>query len=376
MHSSARRPIRLGIIGTGLAAKKIHWPVLARMPERFEVVAFSNRTRSTAEEFADLAGLGTGGYHSDYHDMLRRDDIDAVLVGVPIPQLLPVARDCLEAGKHVICEKPPGGDLDEGREFVALVGQFPDQRFLMAENVLYRDDLRLARSFVDEGRIGRPQLVLERWVHQLVPTPGEFSFTPWRYEPRYRGGPILDAGVHSIAGVRLVAGDVARVYMRAEWVNETMKAPSAFVATLDFASGAKGSGTWAFLGNPVVDERNDLRVYGSEGSLTATRRSVRIVRADASVETWTLEGSDFGYYNEFVNFYEAIAFGEPIVGTIEQSYANMLTVLRALDSSEGDCAVALDDLPGGPRAQAVPLWRPRGAIGLFDGLPATVRVST
>jgi len=154
--SGSQRLIRLGIIGTGLAVKKLHWPALARMADRFPVVAFANRTRSTAEEFAALAGLSMAGYGADYQELLRRDDIQAVLVCVPIPALLPITRDCLAAGKHVICEKPPGVDLAEARQFLALVDQYPERKILIAENFFYRDDLRLARSLLDGGAIGRP----------------------------------------------------------------------------------------------------------------------------------------------------------------------------------------------------------------------------
>ena len=203
-----QRPIRLGIIGTGLAVKKLHWPALVRMPDRFVVAAFANRTRSTAEEFAALAGLTMNDYVSDYHDLLRRDDVEAVLVCVPIPRLLAIARESLAAGKHVICEKPPGVDLAEARQFLALVEQYPRQKFMMTENFFYRDDLRLGRSLVEQGAIGRLQFLLEKWVSRLVPTPGEYSITPWRYRPEYRGGPLQDGGVHSIATIRLLGGDI------------------------------------------------------------------------------------------------------------------------------------------------------------------------
>ena len=373
MTMPGNRTIHLGMIGTGLAARKLHWPALSKMLDRFEVVALCNRTRETAEEFAAFAGLSMDGYAADYHDLLRRDDVDAVLVGVPIPQLFPVARDALQAGKHVICEKPPGGDLFEGWEFVTEVRRHPDQVFVMAENIFYNDIFRLARLLVDEGKIGEPRLLLERWVSQLVPTPGQFSITPWRFEPQYRGGPMLDGGVHSVARVRLVGGDPTRIYMRTEWANKTMNAPSAFVATLDFASGAVGNGIWGFLGNPVLDEVNDFRLYGSEGTLVVGRGGVRLVSPSGAVDRWTFENLDGGFYNELLNFYEAIVHGAEVVGTIEQSYANMMVVLRALDSSEQNCSIELDTLPGGPKAKAIPLWRPYGAEGLYDGLPVKVK---
>ncbi len=370
---STVRPIRLGIIGTGLAVKKLHWPALARMADRFVVVAFANRTRSTAEEFAALAHLSMEDYSSSYHDLLRRDDVEAVLVCVPIPQLLAITRDCLAAGKHVICEKPPGVDLAEARQFIALPDQYPQQKIMMTENFFYRDDLRLARSLVDGGAIGRPQLLLEKWVHQLVPTPGEYSSTAWRCKPEYRGGPLLDGGVHSIATIRLLGGDITSLHARTEWINVTMDAPSAMVMTFGFASGASGNCIWGFLGNPVLDEVRDTRLYGSEGALISLRGQVRLIHADGSTEEYRVEPTDSGHYNMYLNFHDAVVHDEAMVATIRQSFENMLVVLQALESAEQGhrSEVVAPGVPAAPGG--VPLWQPRGASGLFEGLPCQVR---
>ena len=375
--SAPQRLIRLGIIGTGLAVKKLHWPALVRMADRFVVASFANRTRATAEEFASLAGLPMDNYVSDYHALLRRDDIEAVLVCVPIPQLLSITRDCLAAGKHVLCEKPPGADLAEARQFLALPDQYPRQKIMMTENFFYRDDLRLARSLVEKGAIGRPQLLLDRWVHQLVPTPGEYSGTPWRYKPEYRGGPLLDGGVHSIATIRLLGGDITRLYARTERINTTMDAPSVLAMTCEFAGGASGNCVWGFLGNPVLDEAREMRLYGGEGALVSSRGKVRLIRADGSLDEHRVEPTESGHYNMFLNFHDAVVHDEPMVATVRQSFENMLVVLQALKSAEeGDrTEVVAAGVP--PSAGGVPLWRPRGMSGLFDGLSCqVVRVSS
>ncbi len=375
--SAPQRPNRLGIIGTGLAVKKLHWPALVRMPDRFIVGGFANRTRSTAQEFAALAGLTMDNYVSDYHDLLRRDDVEAVLVCVPIPQLLAITRDCFAAGKHVVCEKPPGVDLTEARQFLGLVEQHPQQKFMMTENFFYRDDLRLARSLVDAGAIGRPLLLLERWVDRLVPTPGEYSYTPWRYKPQYPGGPLLDGGVHSIATIRLLGGDITGLYARTEWVNSTMDAPSALAMSFGFRSGGSGNCVWGFLGNPVLDEVRDTRLYGSEGTLISSRGQVRLIRADGSVEEYRVEPFETGHYNMWLNFSDAVLHDEPIVATVRQSFENMLVVLQALESADrgqGTDVVAAGVPPG---TGGVPLWRSRGADNLFGGLSTQIKqVST
>jgi predicted dehydrogenase len=370
---STVRPIRLGIIGTGLAVKKLHWPALARMAEQFAVVAFANRTRSTAEEFAALAKLSMNDYTADYSDLLWRDDVEAVLVSVPIPRLLSIARDCLAAGKHVMCEKPPGVDLNEARQFLALVDQYPRQKIMMTENFFYRDDLRLARSLVEGGAIGRPQLLLERWVSQLVPTPGEYSMTPWRYKPEYRGGPLLDGGVHSIATIRLLGGDITHLYARTERINVTMDAPSAMLMTFGLAGGASGNCIWGFLGNPVLEEARDTRLYGSEGALIASRGQARVIRPDGSIEEYRVEPTDSGHYNMFLDFHDALVHDEPMVATVRQSVENMLVVLQALESAELGRQTEVVSAGVPPATGGVALWRPRGASGLFDGLPCRVK---
>lgn len=369
---AAPRPVRLGVIGTGLAVEQLHWPALKQLPDRFQIVAFANHTRPKAEHFARYSGASLDDYHQDYQGLLRRDDVEAVLISLPIPLNYPVTRDCLAAGKHVICEKPCGKDEPEGWDFLALTEHFPGRKALIAENYFYRDDLRLARALLDDGAIGRPHLLSWRHISQLAPRPGKFSSTPWRQHARYRGGPHLDAGVHHTAQIRFLCGDATRVHGEIQDANGTMDGPSDLTLNLRFASGAIGNYTAAYPEIAAPPAGTDMYLYGDAGVLVVGQGRVAVHRPDGTVEEHRVEGGDNGYYNEFLNFYDAIVHDEPIVGTVAQSLANMLLVLRGLDAAERGEAVALDDTPGGPVAAAVPLWRPRGAAGLFDGLPVRV----
>lgn len=373
----APRPIRLGVIGTGLAVEQLHWPALVRMPERFAIAAFANHSRPKAERFAGYSGASMDDYHADYRDLLRRDDVEAVLVSLPIPLNYRVTRDCLAAGKHVICEKPTGVDEAEGRAFVALQAAYPDRTALIAENCFYRDDLRLARSLLDADVIGRVHLMTWRMVNQTVPIPGRFSNTPWRHHPAYRGGAHLDGGVHHTAQMRMLCGEVRQVDGAIQFANTTIDAPSDLTLNLRFASGAIGNYTACYPDIPVPPEPNEMRLYGTEGVMAlggqASDRQVAIYRPDGRVEEHRFADIDSGYYGEFLNFSEAIIHGAPVVATIEQNFRNMLIVLRGLDSAEQGRAITLDDAPD---AANVPLWRPRGATGLFDGLPGHCTTET
>ncbi|MEA2513119.1 MAG: hypothetical protein QOJ59_2606 [Thermomicrobiales bacterium] len=374
MADQGRRgqPIRLGIIGTGLAVEQLHWPALKRMPDRFRTVAFCDVERSSAEHFSQYSGVPMDAYTADYHDLLRRNDVDAALISLPIPLNLPVTRAALEAGKHVICEKPSGANLAEGREFVELAARHPERTVLIAENWFYRDDLRLARSLLDQGTIGRVHLVAWRYVTQLVPRTGQFSGTPWRHHAEYEGGPHLDGGVHHIAELRLLCGDADRVSGEIQDANAIFDGPSDLVLTLRFVGGAAGTYAASYPELAVPAEPNDLRLYGTEAVMTVGRDGIRIHRPDGTVETYRVEGADGGYYNEFLNFSEALTDGAQIVGTVPQSYRNMELVLRGIESAERGQTIILDDWPLPLSASSVPLWRPAAATGLFDGLPTTV----
>lgn len=363
----APRPIRLGIIGTGLAVEQLHWPALVRMPERFIIAAFANHSRPKAERFARYSGASMADYHADYHDLLQRDDVEAVLISLPIPLNYPVTRDCLAAGKHVICEKPTGVDEEEGRAFVALQTAFPDRTALIAENCFYRDDLRLARSLLDAGAIGRVHLMTWRMVNQVVPVPGRFSSTPWRHHPAYRGGAHLDGGVHHTAQIRMLCGGVQQLSGAIQTANTTIDAPSDLTLNLWFMGGAIGNYTACYPDIPVPPESNEMRLYGTEGIITlggqGSSRQVAIHRPDGRIEEHRFDGIDSGYYGEFLNFSEAIVYGAPVIATIEQNFQNMLIILRGLDSAEHGRVLDLD------ATADVPLWRPYGASGLFDSLP-------
>lgn len=98
--------LRLGIIGTGVAARILHWPALEQLSDRYQIVAVANRSRDKGEAFADLVGLERVSVYTDFRELLARDDLDIVDLVLP-PQLnYTMARAAAEAGLHIICEKP------------------------------------------------------------------------------------------------------------------------------------------------------------------------------------------------------------------------------------------------------------------------------
>jgi predicted dehydrogenase len=355
-------PIRLGIIGTGLAVEYLHWPVLKRMTDRFQIVAFANRGRENAQHFSEYSGVSMDAWTANYHDLLARDDIDSVLISLPIPLAAQVLRESLEAGKNVICEKPPGANEQEARALIDVEKAHPDQVLLVAENWFYRDDVRYAKSLIEQGALGRVHLMAYRNISQLVPQPDGFSSTPWRHEGKYVGGSHLDGGVHQIAQIRMLMGDANRLSGEIQDANTTHGGPSDFVLNLRFVSGAVGNYTAANPELKMPEDPGEMRIYGTEAVMSTKDGTVTVFRPDVT-ESYSFSNMDGGFYGEFLNFHEAVTRGAPVVGTLVQSIRNMEFVTKGVQSARTGQTITLDDDISTLSEKALPLWMPVDSDG-------------
>ena len=109
-------PIRVGVIGTGVGAA-VHIPALHYLPET-EVAAVCSRRADRAAAAAAEHGVPT--FYTDFRELVRDPGIDAVVVASPPYLHHPMALAAMEAGKHVLCEKPMARNLAEARDMVKL----------------------------------------------------------------------------------------------------------------------------------------------------------------------------------------------------------------------------------------------------------------
>jgi predicted dehydrogenase len=148
--------LRIGILGAGGIARGIHLPALAGIPDA-ELRALCDHVPGRAEEAAGPYRIP--GLYLSYHEMLKREELDAVFVLVPPDGLFRAAADCLLAGKHVFMEKPMGitlfqaaslRDLAERQKRVLHVGF--NRRFIPLVRELTREFLKRAPLTHVEGR--------------------------------------------------------------------------------------------------------------------------------------------------------------------------------------------------------------------------------
>jgi D-xylose 1-dehydrogenase (NADP+, D-xylono-1,5-lactone-forming) len=220
-----------------------------------EVVAVASRERERAEAYAAEQGLGRA--HGSYDALLADDDVDAVYV--PLPNSLHVEWSirALEAGKHVLCEKPLTRHPEQAE---AAFDAAERAGRVLAEGFMWRHHpqaLRL-RELVADGAIGQLRLVRASFSFDIF---GMDRPDDVRLQAALEGGGLMDVGCYCVSGMRLLAGEPERVSGRR--IDGGDGVDVRFAGTLAFPAGVFGS----FDCGLDMVARSALEVVGDTGSL-------------------------------------------------------------------------------------------------------------
>ncbi len=268
-------PIRLAILGSGIFAHDAHLPALKKLSDQFDVVAIYSRSEANAKALAAQAPHAVDIY-TDMAPLLARTDIDAVDIILPIAVQPAVVEAALRAGKHVISEKPVAPDVASGRELLktaAQLAQAAGRVWMVAENFRYEDAFQQAGQSLLRGDIGRPIQFYWNTYTSLDPQ-NKYYQTAWRRDNSFPGGFILDGGVHDIAAMRTVMGEVASVSAYVTQVRDDLPPCDTVSATLRFDSGAFGVYTKTFVGTGPWD--SFAHVIGDRGALRVNNRQLDV----------------------------------------------------------------------------------------------------
>jgi predicted dehydrogenase len=282
--------------------------------------------------------VGGCRWTADYHDLLAADDVEAVLVSLPIHLNAQVLVESAQAGKHVICEKPVASNLEQAREVITAVRDLPTV-VMIAEQFHYRRDIKQMETWIGEGRIGTPFLV-DAANRYWTDTQKGFGATPWRQDSQYRGGAVTDAGVHQAALLRHLGGEVEQLQAFTKLVHPELSGIDTMVLNLRYRSGVLGrfmfTAAAAGAGSPYMY----ATVYGTEGTITLEDGKLRLRTRDGAEEKQEYDGSE-AYFDQLVNFHRAITEGEPVVSTPEEAMRDLEVLMRAYDAAESRSVVLL-----------------------------------
>ncbi|MGA7732082.1 MAG: Gfo/Idh/MocA family oxidoreductase [Chloroflexia bacterium] len=339
MKSSKSETVRLGVIGAGLAARLLHWPALERLRDRFTITMVASGSEDSSRSFAEM--VGGCPWTLNYHDVLESDSVEAVLVTLPIHLNAQALAESVRAGKHVLCEKPIAANLEQARQVVAEVEAAAEARGLavaIAEHFHYRQDIITAREWIRKGRLGELFLVDVTCYHYIDTTQG-FASTPWRWDSQYRGGAVTDAAVHHAAFLREIGGKPEQVQAFTKLIHPRFSGMDTITLNVRFRNGALGR--LLFTGGAVGVETPFLQatIFGTEGAITMDDRTVRLRTKEGKEDQFGPYDSSEAYFDQLVNFHEAITKGVPVVSTPVEALRDLELLMRAYDSAESRSVV-------------------------------------
>lgn len=329
-----KRKIKLGIIGTGLAANILHLPALKRLSDKFEITAVCNHTEKKAKEFSEL--IGGVKYYLDYKKLLNDENVDAVDITLPIDLNYEATIDSLKAGKHVFLEKPLAGSMIEAKKMLKLKSTYRNV-MLLAENFRYRKVYNSVNDLLKKKSIGK--VYAAQWnVFYQVTSDRDYGATKWRQNHKYVGGFMLDAGVHNIAALRMLFGEVTSVAAFTDSINSKIGKPDTMSVQMIFNSGVKVIYNLFFTVKHHWE--NKLLVFGDRGTIEANDDLIKLKLNDNNPRI--IDASDFGGYDEeFIDFYNAIVYRKKVKSAFKDGYKDMESVFAALKSAEKNKVIHL-----------------------------------
>jgi xylose dehydrogenase (NAD/NADP) len=272
--------------------------------DRIDVIAVASRDAARAEAYARERGIERA--YGSYEELLADPDVEAVYISLPNSMHVEWSIRALEAGKHVLCEKP----LSRRPEDVERAFDVAEQsdRLLM-EAFMYRHNPQTAKlkELVGEGAIGRLRLVRAAFSFPLADAENV------RLDASLDGGGLMDVGCYCVSGARLLGGEPGRVY--GEQVPSESGVDELFIGTMRLP----GDVPVQFDSGLVLHERDELEAIGEDGSLFLDdpwhcHRPVIELRTADGVEEIVLEPVD-SYRLQLENMSDAIrGEAQPLLG--------------------------------------------------------------
>ncbi len=203
------KKVRWGVLSTAKIAREKVIPAMLKA-EHVELVAIASRNYDRAKEVADDLGIATA--YGSYEELLNDDSIEAIYNPMPNHLHVPWAIKALEAGKHILCEKPIALSVDEAQELAAAAKKYPQIKAMEAFMYRFHPQWIKAKELLDSGEIGELKTIQSFFSYFLDDPSNVRSVAEWG------GGGLMDIGCYNISLSRFIFGSE----------------PKRLVATLDF----------------------------------------------------------------------------------------------------------------------------------------------
>ena len=187
------KKLKIGIIGCGGIAHQKHLPALSKLSDKVELVAFCDIVVERAEKAAKEYGAPGALVFEDYKELLKDESIDVIHVLTPNISHSYITVDSLEAGKHVMCEKPMAINYEEGKKMLDAAKRTGKKLTIGYQNRFRADSLATYKA-CRNNELGEIYMAKAHAIRRRgVPTWGVFPD-----KEKQGGGPLIDIGTHAL----------------------------------------------------------------------------------------------------------------------------------------------------------------------------------
>ena len=331
-----KEKLKVGLIGCGNIGAGGHLPAYAHIPEA-ELVAVCDIVTERANQAAQISGATP---YTDYRQLLERDDIEMVDICLPTDLHAQVTIAALEAGKHVLCEKPMAHTLEAAK---AVIDAARRNGVKLMIGHVRRFDHRYAsiKAQLGAGRVGKP-VFIRRAERQFLPFPPD----AWHWHPQRGGGVILDIGVHVTDMFHwFFEEDAVEVYAVARSVRETARTAGSFDHAMLTCKFPKGVGfaeiSWAYpkgFGGALYAQ---LDIVGTEGKISYSDKDTNPMLAYTPEKGHELpryfrfmSTTEYAFEEEIRHFVRCVLEDKEPAVSLEDAYAALEMALAAQRSAE------------------------------------------
>jgi predicted dehydrogenase len=328
--------VRVGIIGTSQWAGMMHYPCLKTHPHA-KIAAICGRNLNRAQEMAKKFEVPR--VFVDYREMIEQGNIEAVVIATPEDLHYPMTMDALDAGLHVMCEKPLALNAKQAKEMYEKAESTGVKHMVMFTHRWW-PHIEYLKKLIDDGCIGR---CYHCDIHLLYEY-GRAAQYKWKFDRKRSNGVLGGLGSHMIDWARLFVGEIARVSAHlATFIErpgpegQTLDpANDSALLAMEFKNGAHGviyTSYVPYLGNRKFEI--NVTLHGQYGTIEAV---------------FTALIAEIHFIQEDNNKFETISFPDYLIGDVNKADVSpMFKIFVKLHG--GDCLFIdsiLEDRPAIP----------------------------
>ncbi len=350
------KKVNIGVIGTSWWAELVFLPVLQNY-ERANLIAVCGRNQDRANEIAEKYKILE--VYSDYREMIQHAQLDAIVIATPDDTHYEITIAALDAGLHVLCEKPIANNVDDAREMVIKAEAVGVKHMVMYTHHWFPNVQRV-KHLLDNDYIGKVYHGYFNWFADYA-RGGDYM---WRFDANRANGILGDLGSHLIHMAYWLLGDVVAVTGRLgfdisrEGYHNSASNPANDTVhmILEFANGSQVQFLVTASAH-VIDHPMKVVVglHGQKGTIQTkwlpdNSPMEMVVNAQQNMsddrinESMTVEFADFMNTNPVGvrQFVDSIIDDQPITPGLLEGYKVQRVIDAVIQSHESGCRIVID----------------------------------